>query len=91
MKKHFKNYADWIGKFFGKPPSKLIEIGSNDGTFLKNFKNTNTEFVGFEPSKNVANIANNDQIMTVNEFFCSDTINLINNFKKKPMLYVRQM
>ena len=83
MKKHFKGYADWISKFLGSSPTKLIEIGSNDGTFLNNFKNTNTDFVGFEPSKNVANSANKNQIITINEFFCLDTINLINNFKKK--------
>lgn len=83
MKKHFKNYANWINKFFGSAPSKLIEIGSNDGTFLKNFKNSNTKFVGFEPSKNVANKASKDQIMTINEFFCLDTISLLNDFRKK--------
>ena len=83
MKKHFKGYADWISKFLGSSPTKLIEIGSNDGTFLNNFKNTNTDFVGFEPSKNVANRANKNQIITIDEFFCLDTINLINNFKKK--------
>ncbi len=40
MKIHFNEYANWIKKEFLKPNSKLIEIGSNDGTFLSNFKNT---------------------------------------------------
>ena len=38
MKTHFKKYADWIKNKFLKSNSKLIEIGSNDGTFLSNFK-----------------------------------------------------
>ena len=36
MKIHFKNYANYIKKHI-QPGSKLIEIGSNDGTFLSNF------------------------------------------------------
>ena len=83
MKKHFENYANWINKFYGSSFTKLIEIGSNDGTFLNNFKNTNFEYVGFETSKNVANKASRNEIRTINEFFGLDTINLINNFKKK--------
>ena len=39
MKSHFKDYADWIKKNYLKNNSKLIEVGSNDGTFLKNFVN----------------------------------------------------
>ena len=40
MINHFKNYSNWIKKKFLKSGSKLIEIGSNDGTFLNNFKNS---------------------------------------------------
>ena len=47
MKLHFKKYADWIKSEFLKSGSKLIEIGSNDGTFLSNFKNSSIEYVGF--------------------------------------------
>ena len=43
MKLHFKKYADWIKSEFLKSNSKLIEIGSNDGTFLSNFKNYEIE------------------------------------------------
>ena len=39
MKLHFKEYANWAKKKFLKNnKNKIIEIGSNDGTFLKNFK-----------------------------------------------------
>ena len=37
MKKHFAMYSDWVKKKYLKPGSKIIEIGSNDGTFLSNF------------------------------------------------------
>ena len=39
MKTHFKKYANFVKKYI-KTNSKIIEIGSNDGTFLKNFDNT---------------------------------------------------
>ena len=81
MKLHFKEYSDFIKKKFIKNNSKIIEIGSNDGTFLSNFKNSNLDYVGFEPSSNVAKIANQNGIKTLNQFFGLESINLINNFK----------
>ena len=68
MKLHFKKYASWLEKEFLKSGSKLIEIGSNDGTFLKNFKNSNINYIGFEPSENVAIKAKENNIKTVNDF-----------------------
>ena len=69
MTSHFKNYANWIKKKYIKNLNYLIEIGSNDGTFLKNFKNTKIKTIGFEPSKNVADISKKRGIKTINQFF----------------------
>ena len=57
MIEHFKNYAEWIKKNYGNNLNILVEIGSNDGTFLSNFKKNKTKTIGFEPSSNVANIS----------------------------------
>ena len=39
MINHFKNFSNWIKKKFKMDKDfKILEIGSNDGTFLKNFK-----------------------------------------------------
>ena len=46
MKKHFKNYANFLVKDYLKSGSKIIEIGSNDGTFLKNLKIIKIIFMG---------------------------------------------
>ena len=81
MKIHFKNYAKWIKKKFLKSNSKLIEIGSNDGTFLKNFKNSSIEFIGFEPSKNIAIKANMNNIKTINSFFNLESAKSLTKFK----------
>ena len=83
MKNHFKIYAKWLQKDFLKSNSKLIEIGSNDGTLLKNFTNTNIEYVGFEPSESVANEAVKNNIKTINSFFGKESIDQLKNFKEK--------
>ena len=81
MKMHFKLFADWMKSEFLKSNSKLIEIGSNDGTLLSNFKNTNINYLGFEPSLNVANKAIENNINTTNKFFNSNNLNEFNTFK----------
>ena len=81
MKLHFKKYADWIKSEFLQSNSKLVEIGSNDGTFLNNFKNSSIDYVGFEPSKNIAIEAKKNKINTVNNFFNPENIKILKNFK----------
>ena len=81
MKKHFKYYADWLKKEFLKPNSKLIEIGSNDGTLLSNFKNSSIDYVGFEPSLNVATKAKENNIKTINSFFNLKNTKQLKGFK----------
>jgi len=83
MKTHFKKFADWVLKKYLKSNSKLIEIGSNDGTFLNNFLKTNIDFLGFEPSSNVAKQAMNNNIKTVNVFFNSENTQNLKNFRNQ--------
>ena len=54
-------------KKLSKNLRNIIEIGSNDGSFLKNFKSKRTNILGIEPSSNVTNIAKNG-IKTLNKF-----------------------
>ena len=68
MKSRFSNYAKFVDRYL-IDSSKIIEIGSNDGTFLKNFKNKRYEVLGIEPSKSVAEVSLQNNIPTINEFF----------------------
>ena len=81
MKLHFKKFSGWIKSNFLKSNSKLIEIGSNDGTFLNNFKDSEIDYVGFEPSKNVAQKAKKNNIKTINSFFNKKNIEILKDFK----------
>ena len=83
MTAHFKNFADYLTKNFINSNSKVIEIGSNDGTLLKNFKNLGIECVGFEPSKNVSDRANSSGIKTINKFFSSKNLSEAREFVGK--------
>ena len=83
MKKHFNEYAKFIKDNYLQDDSKLIEIGSNDGTFLENFNNSKIQVLGFEPSVNVAELAGKKNIKTINNFFSFANLKLIESFKKK--------
>ena len=79
MCKHFSKYAAFVKKYL-KTNSKIIEIGSNDGTFLSNFKDMSKNIIGFEPSKNVAEIAKKNRIPTINNFFNYENIKNMKNY-----------
>jgi methylation protein EvaC len=46
-----------------------VEIGSNDGIMLQNFAEVGIRHLGVEPSVNVANVARDNGINTISEFF----------------------
>ena len=69
MISHFKKYAEWVKKKYLKDKKILMEIGSNHGTFLKNFKKNKIFSIGIEPSSNVAKISRKNGINTKNFFF----------------------
>ena len=83
MIKHFKEYSNWIKKNYLKKKGNLIEIGSNDGTFLSNFKNEKINTLGIEPSANVANVSKRRGIKTINKFFTYENVKNLKNLKNK--------
>ena len=83
MINHFKKYSNWIKKNYLKNKSNLIEIGSNDGTFLSNFKGNNFNTLGIEPSSNVAKLSKKRGIKTLNSFFTYKNVKKLKKFRKK--------
>ena len=71
---HFKKYAFEVYNEFlkGKEKSLVIEIGSNDGSLLQEFKKLGTSVLGIEPAENIAKMANNAGIPTKNAFLTYD-------------------
>jgi len=71
---HFKKYANDIFEEFlkNKGNSFVIEIGSNDGSLLSEFKKLGSSIMGIEPASNLAKLANDSDITTMNDFFSSN-------------------
>ena len=87
MKHHFIEYANWAKKkFLTKNKSKIIEIGSNDGTFLENFNNSKFDHLGFEPSKNVSDLAKKRGLNSLHEFFSRKNLSKAEKFLKNLIL-----
>ena len=80
MKIHFQDYANFVKKNYLTSNSKIVEIGSNDGTFLKNIEENKKNIIGFEPSSNVANRAIKNGIPSINEFFNTTNVSKLSEF-----------
>jgi methylation protein EvaC len=72
MAVHFKYFADEIRKQLPSNNPFVVEIGSNDGIMLRNFKNARIRHLGIEPSENVALVAQKEGVNTITEFFDKD-------------------
>jgi 2-polyprenyl-3-methyl-5-hydroxy-6-metoxy-1,4-benzoquinol methylase len=77
---HFKNYAKEIDKIFKKKTGKILDIASNDGTFLSFFDKKKYLRVGIDPAKNLKRIALDKGIFQIDDFFTKKSSNAL---KKK--------
>ena len=68
---HMRNYAvDMIQRFALKLGDLVVDIGSNDGTCLRSFKESGmTRFLGVDPATKIAQRATESGIETVGDFF----------------------
>ena len=75
MVKHFKETAEMLMKEFN--PLTVMEIGSNDGVFLKNWPNDYT--IGIEPCGHFAKITDDLGYQTYSEFWTTELSEKIKN------------
>jgi methylation protein EvaC len=83
MKSSFKDLSKKIKKRFN--PKFIIEIGSNDGAFIKNFNRKNV--VGVEPCKNLAQITRQKKYTTYSEYWSQKLSKKITKNKKADLIY----
>lgn len=68
--RHAKDYTEMMIRRFGFQPShQVIEIASNDGYLLRNFRDYGIPVLGIEPAENVAQAARAAGIPTQIKFF----------------------
>ena len=68
---HFKVYAKYIKDLLNssKETPLVVDIGSNDGVLLNEFKNIGFDVIGVEPAQNLAEISQSNSIDVINGYF----------------------
>ncbi len=78
FRKHFEDASiKFIEEFNLNSDSLVVDIGSNDGVFLNPLKDRGIKVLGVEPAKNIAEMANNKGIPTLNSYFNEETANKV--------------
>ena len=81
-KKFFNNVTSEVD--FDKNKDLIIEIASNDGTFLEPFvKSGFKKVIGVDPAKNISDFANKNNIKTLNNYWTGIMV--------KQSFYLREM
>lgn len=76
--KYAENYAKHtIQKFSLKEKSRILDIGSNDGTYLKYFEELGMIVRGVDPAREIVNKAQKNGITTTPSFFNTQYVNLM--------------
>lgn len=80
LARHFMATAKEVDRLFTteKPEKSVLDIGSNDGTQLKQYKELGFDVTGVESCAKIAALANAQGINTVAEFFNEDTARRLN-------------
>jgi nucleoside-diphosphate-sugar epimerase/quercetin dioxygenase-like cupin family protein len=82
FRNHFEVAAeDYIKRFNLNEKSTVLDIGSNDGIFLKPIKDKGINVIGIEPAKNISEIANSNGIHTINSYFDESVVRLLGTNK----------
>ena len=70
LSEHFNAYATHVVERVKLTPNSLVvDIGSNDGTLLRSFKEIGMKVLGIEPASHIAGIATSSGIDSIPEFF----------------------
>jgi len=68
--RHFREYAAYVTNSFEiQPGSLVVEIGSNDGTLLRSFRDLGMQVLGIDPAEEITREALESGIDTVVGFF----------------------
>jgi hypothetical protein len=90
-KKHslffFKKMSQYL-----KKSSNIVEVASNDGTFLDPFKKNGHTVLGIDPASNIAKMANSKGIKTIAKFFNYELSKSIKKkFKDNKIIFARNV
>lgn len=73
LRGHYDQYAEQIVSDFAIPEgARIVDLGSNDGSMLASFKRLGMNVLGVEPAGNIAALANQSGLATINDFFTDE-------------------
>lgn len=70
--KYAEVFADRADLVLGKKGLSVLEVGSNDGTFLKVFQIRGHKVLGVDPASNIGEVARAAGVPTVSDFFSAE-------------------
>ena len=81
---HFdKSVSIILEKFKPEKRSLIVDIGSNDGSYLKLYQSKGMQVLGVEPASSIAKGASLANVPTINEFFSKKVAeNIVENYGK---------
>ena len=72
-REHFARFAEQaVSRFSLTGTDLVIDVGSNVGVLLSNFKANGTRILGIDPAANIVRIAEKSGVPTLNELFSAD-------------------
>lgn len=78
FRNHFERAAkSYVQKYGLNESSTVLDIGSNDGVFLKPLKDLGINVIGIEPATNIAELANLQGIQTMNSYFDDTVVDIL--------------
>jgi SAM-dependent methyltransferase len=73
LPEHFRRYAeDVLGRIQPPHDALVVDVGSNDGSLLKAFKDLGMHVLGIDPARDAGRLANQRGVETLTEFFSGD-------------------
>ncbi|MBU0636245.1 class I SAM-dependent methyltransferase [Candidatus Micrarchaeota archaeon] len=77
FQEHCLAMAEQVQSLLGSKPLLVVDIASNDGCLLREFKKKGFKILGVEPAQNLAKEANAEGITTLPEFWSASTVQSI--------------
>jgi len=79
MKFHFNSLVDWLTeKSLISSNSKILEVGSNDGTLLLQLRDHGFNAVGIDPAENITKLAKKENLTVITGFFGTENLDTYN-------------
>lgn len=93
LSQHYIEYAEDVMSVYGDDQASfVIDLGSNDGTMLSAFKLHGLNVLGVEPAKQIAQSANANGILTINDFFTDQVrASIVEKFGKATIITANYM